>query len=145
MLGFMLACVASVSVWFRSKERFSVLAARDMKRELKVNEGGGEGRGKGSNLMAHPLPTLLLEPFFARSLTLVPRSLRLNRTETLPTQARFMLITNSIDISLQSNGDVFSFFKTTKGYVYTIPDGHENHIGYSFCSHIRTVISAWFL
>ena len=30
---------------------------------------------------------LLLEPFFARSLTLVPRSLLLNRTETLAMQA----------------------------------------------------------
>ena len=37
----------------------------------------------------HPLPALLLTPFFARSLTLVPCSLLLNRTETLPTQANF--------------------------------------------------------
>ena len=36
----------------------------------------------------HPLPALLLAPFFAQSLTLVPRSLLLNRTETLATQAR---------------------------------------------------------
>ena len=35
----------------------------------------------------HPLPALLLAPFFARSSTLVPRSLLLNRTETLATQA----------------------------------------------------------
>ena len=35
----------------------------------------------------NPLPALLLTPFFARSLTLVPRSLLLNRTETLATQA----------------------------------------------------------
>ena len=35
----------------------------------------------------HPLPALLLAPFFARSTTLVPRSLLLNRTEMLPTQA----------------------------------------------------------
>ena len=34
-----------------------------------------------------PLPALLLAPLFARSLTLVPRSLNLNRTETLATQA----------------------------------------------------------
>ena len=61
--------------------------------------------------MAHPLPALLLAPFFARSLTLVPLSLLLNRTETLATQARFMLIANSIDISVQSNGDVFFFLK----------------------------------
>ena len=37
------------------------------------------------SLLPHPLPALLLEPFFARSLTLVPRSLLLNRTETLAT------------------------------------------------------------
>ena len=35
----------------------------------------------------HPLRTRLLAPFFAWSLTLVPRSLLLNRTETLATQA----------------------------------------------------------
>ena len=34
----------------------------------------------------HPLPALLLAPFFARCLTLVPRSLLLNRTEMLATQ-----------------------------------------------------------
>ena len=49
---------------------FSVLAAREMKQEPKKT-----------------LPALLLGSFFARSLTLVPRSLLLNRTETLATQA----------------------------------------------------------
>ena len=39
------------------------------------------------SFLPHPLPTLLLAPFFARSLTLVPRSLLLNHTETLATQA----------------------------------------------------------
>ena len=68
-----LACVASVSVWFRSKRGLSVLTARKMKREPKND----------------PLPTLLLAPFFARSLTLVPHSLLLNRTETLATQANW--------------------------------------------------------
>ena len=33
----------------------------------------------------HPLPALLLVPFFPRSLTLVPLSLLRNRTETLAT------------------------------------------------------------
>ena len=37
-----LACVASVSTWFRSKER-PVLAARKIKREPKNERGGGEG------------------------------------------------------------------------------------------------------
>ena len=41
------------------------------------------------SFLPHPLPALLLAPFFARSLTLVPRSLLLNRTETLAAQARF--------------------------------------------------------
>ena len=39
------------------------------------------------SFLPHPLPALLLAPFFTRSLTLVPRSLLLNRTETLATQA----------------------------------------------------------
>ena len=42
----------------------------------------GEGQEKGN-----PFPTLLLVPFFARSLTLVPSSLLLNRTVKLATQA----------------------------------------------------------
>ena len=58
-----------------------------MKQEPK-NESGGRGRGrKETSFLHHPLPALLLAPFFARSLTLVPRSLLLNRTETLATQA----------------------------------------------------------
>ena len=68
-----LACVASVSVWFRSKER---------------PRNGIFGFGRARNeAIAKKLPALLLAPFFARSLTLVPRSLLLNRTETLATQA----------------------------------------------------------
>ena len=47
----------------------------------------GEGEGKEGNFLPHPLPALLLTPFFARSLILVPRSLLLIRTETLATQA----------------------------------------------------------
>ena len=48
-----------------------------------------KGRGLSANvsfLSFPPLPSLLLAPFCARSLTLVPRSLLLNRTETLATQ-----------------------------------------------------------
>ena len=44
----MIACVTSVSVWFRSNERprngIFGLAAREMAREQKMKEGGGEGR-----------------------------------------------------------------------------------------------------
>ena len=36
---------------------------------------------------SHPLPALLLAPFLARQLTLVPRSLLIDRTETLATHA----------------------------------------------------------
>ena len=49
---------------------------------------GGRGRGRKDSFffLPHSLPTLLLAPFFAGSLTLVPRSLLLNRTVTLATQ-----------------------------------------------------------
>ena len=40
------------------------------------------------SFLPHPLPALLLAPLFSRSLTLVPRSFLLNRTETLASQAR---------------------------------------------------------
>ena len=39
------------------------------------------------SFLPHPLPALLLAPLFSRSLTLVPRSFLLNRTEKLATQA----------------------------------------------------------
>ena len=65
MLG--LACVASVSVWFRSKE---------------IPMKGTFGFDRARNV-----PALSLAPLFSRSLTLVPRSFLLNRTETLATQA----------------------------------------------------------
>ena len=95
----------------------SLRSKREIKREPKNERGGWEGRNtwwqhqmsvrepsamigqvggfqnRGVCLQAfpsflpHPLPALLLAPFFARSLTLVPRSFLLNRTETLATQA----------------------------------------------------------
>ena len=64
-----------------------------MKREPK-NERVGRGRGRKKrfpSFLPHPLPALLLAPFFARSLSLVPHSLLLNRTETLATQAMTIL------------------------------------------------------
>ena len=51
--------------------------------------------GKKGFLPSPPLPALLLAPFFARSLVLVPRSLLLNRTETLATQASVLTQGNS--------------------------------------------------
>ena len=66
---------------------FSVWAAREMEREpappqKKWGGGGGEG-----TFPPHLLPALFLPPFFARSSTLVLRSLVRNRTEKLATQA----------------------------------------------------------
>ena len=63
-----LACVASVSVWFGSKE-----IPRSRNRIL----GFGRARNETS-----------AKKFFSRSLTLVLRSLLLNRTETPATQAK---------------------------------------------------------
>ena len=58
-----LACVASVSVWFGAKKDrgtgFSVLPAREIKRDEPKNERGGRGRGRGRK-------EILLAPFFAR-------------------------------------------------------------------------------
>ena len=92
----LLACVASVSVWFRSKERpgngiLGFGRARNETRAKKVKEGGGGGEGRKETFLPDPLPAVLLAPFFARSLTLVPCSLLLNRTETLATQAETLL------------------------------------------------------
>ena len=52
---------------------------------MKEGEGGGEGK------KPHPFPALLIAPFFARSLTLVPRSLLLNLAcvSTPATQATY--------------------------------------------------------
>ena len=54
---------------------------------MKDGGGGGEGRNFLPSFLPHSLPALLLTPLFSRSLTLVPRSFLLNRTETLATQA----------------------------------------------------------
>ena len=61
-----------------------------MKQEPK-NESGGRGRGRKET----PLLALLLAPFLAPSLTLVPRSLFLNRTKTLATQAKGIINTQA--------------------------------------------------
>ena len=42
--------------------------------------------------LPHPLPALLLTPFFAQSLTLVPHSLLLNHTEIFAMQAKLGLV-----------------------------------------------------
>ena len=53
-----------------------------------MKEGEGRGEGGFPSFLPHPLPDLLLAPILKRSLTLVPYSLLLNRTETLATQAK---------------------------------------------------------
>ena len=50
------------------------------------------------SFLPHPLPALLLAPLFSRSLTLVPRSFLLNRTETLATQAILFTILPDRDL-----------------------------------------------
>ena len=82
-----IACVASVSLRFRSKERprnriLSFGRARNETRAKKWKCGEGE-RKEVSFLSSPPLPALLLRPFFARSLTLVPRSLPLTARKRL--------------------------------------------------------------
>ena len=92
---------ASSEVHFRSTESqtfyWSIMTADDSIKCRCANSGMtgqvGGFQNPGVCLQAfpsflpHPLPALLLTPFFARSLTLAPRSLLLNRTKTLATQA----------------------------------------------------------
>ena len=92
---------ASSEVHFRSTESqtfyWSIMTADDsikcrcaksgMTDQVGVFQNPGVCLQAFPSFLPHPLPALLLAPFFARSLTLVPRSLLLNRTETLATQA----------------------------------------------------------
>ena len=92
---------ASSEVHFRSTESqtfyWSIMTADDSIKCRCANSGMtgqvGGFQNPGVCLQAfpsflpHPLPALLLTPFFSRCLTLVPRSLLINRTETLATQA----------------------------------------------------------
>ena len=48
------------------------------------------------SFLPHPLPAILLVSFFAWSLTLVPHSLLLNRTETLAMQAAIEEVCHSL-------------------------------------------------
>ena len=60
--------------------------------EQKQTVEGIFGLNRARNYIKRELKSaLLLAPFFARSLTLVPRSLLINRTETLATQAEIQL------------------------------------------------------
>ena len=59
-----------------------------------MKEGGGEGEGRKPFFPTPPC-SLTCAQIFARSLVLVPRSLLLNRTETLATQASVLTQGNS--------------------------------------------------
>ena len=97
---------ASSEVHFRSTESqtfyWSIMTADDSIKCLCPNSGMTGQVGGFQNprvclqvfpsFLPHPLPALLLTPFFARCLTLVPRSLLLNRTETLARQAKLGLL-----------------------------------------------------
>ena len=69
------ACIASVSVWFRSKERprngildFGRARNETRAKKMKVGEGEGKEGNAFPSFLPHPLPALLLAPFFARVL-----------------------------------------------------------------------------
>ena len=102
-MWWLIACVASVSVWFRSKERpekdrgrgLSVLTAREMKREPQA-------------------------PLFSRSLTLVPRSFRLNRTETLATQARWLRTLKQKQYKLSISTSMLFIIRACGGCVHCV-------------------------
>ena len=92
---FLLACVASVSVRFRSKEQ-----GTRVKERAKNGVSKRAGRGWGRKLAPVPSSSasllfhfLALVPFFARPKPKVPflgLSLLRNQTETLATQATFI-------------------------------------------------------
>ena len=74
------ACVAIVSCSLASKERGT---------RVKDRAKNGSRFISRAAKTENPVPrSSILAPFFARSLTLLPRSLLLNRTETLAKQAR---------------------------------------------------------
>ena len=84
--------IARVASGFRlvSEQRKTRFWPREnLKREPKKERGGRVRRRKETYFpfFSTPIPAFLLAPFFAQSLTLRPRSLLLNRTETLATQA----------------------------------------------------------
>ena len=95
---------ASSEVHFRSTESqtfyWSIMTADDSIKRRCGNSGMTGQVGGFQNprvclqafpsFLPQPLPALLLTPFFARSLSLVPRSLLLNRKETLDTQATIL-------------------------------------------------------
>ena len=116
---FFLACVASVPFGFGTKKvkkdqgtGFSLSAAREMEREPKKMKEGG--RAVEGTFPPHLLPALLLAPFFARSSTLVLRSLLRNRTEKLATQAIFFSDVTFIALPVPLHGRRTYFFPSSR-------------------------------
>ena len=88
-----LACVASVSVWFRSKERGARVKDRATNGASK-RAGRGWGREKGNAVSFVPLPHPPLSSFGSRFISRAAKTENLlssvflrNSTETLATQA----------------------------------------------------------
>ena len=105
---------------------------------MKVGGGEGEGR-KFPSFLPHPLPALLLRPFFARSLTIFPRSLLLNRTETLATQATVIVLILTFLTCQQYIAPAFKRPGDTTGSTYRTLE-HLN-FAVSFITDIVTQIS----
>ena len=82
-----------------------------------MNKGGG---GEFPSFIPHPVPALLLAPFFARSLTSVPRSVSGNPTETLAMQATqnnemvAMLVSQTNPVGIEPFSYVTTFFCSNK-------------------------------
>ena len=108
---------ASSEVYFRSAEGhifyWSIMTADDSIKCRCANSGMtgqvGGFQNPGVCLQAfpfflpHPLPALLLAPFFARCLTLVPCSLLLNCMEMLASKAKLGLSVSLLE-TCQSSG-----------------------------------------
>ena len=72
----------------------SVLTAREIKREPKIKKKEKPYPNPNPPYNPRPSPLFYIKPFFAWSLTVVPRSLVLNGTETLATQVTSLQKTN---------------------------------------------------
>ena len=78
-----LACVASVSVWFRSRRKteerdfhviFGFGRAKNGTRAKKMKRGEGEGKeGRFPSFLSHPLLAILLAPFESPSSFFAPK------------------------------------------------------------------------
>ena len=91
---FLLACIASISIWFWGMERprNRIVGFGRMRigtRARKWERGEGRGRKETLPYLSSPPPHLS----FTRTIFLVPRSSLRNRMETLAMQANFLHVT----------------------------------------------------